>query len=192
MVLGALVIIVVGMLVINYFRDDNIGETIPDGITSEDQEDTLPTTHIVEAGETLWDISEKYYSTGYNWQDIANANNLGSADEIEEGQELVIPDVEPAESEEATPEPTITPSPSPTPLATATPEPEAEPSAEVTVDKINPGSTYIVQKGDTLWDISVRAYGTGYKWVDIARANNLANPNLIHPGNNFEIPAVEK
>ena len=50
------------------------------------------------------------------------------------------------------------------------------------------GNTYTVQKGDTLWDISVRAYGDGYRWVEIAEANNLANPDLIHSGNEFVLP----
>ncbi|HUV71729.1 MAG TPA: LysM peptidoglycan-binding domain-containing protein [Clostridia bacterium] len=43
-------------------------------------------------------------------------------------------------------------------------------------------------KGDTLWDISVRAYQDGYRWVEIAEANNLSNPNIIHPGNALTIP----
>lgn len=49
-------------------------------------------------------------------------------------------------------------------------------------------SEYVVKKGDDLWDIAVRAYADGYKWVDIARVNNLSNPDLIHPGNVFKIP----
>lgn len=43
-------------------------------------------------------------------------------------------------------------------------------------------------KGDHLWGIAVRAYGDGYKWVEIARENNLVNPNLIHPGNVLSLP----
>jgi nucleoid-associated protein YgaU len=50
------------------------------------------------------------------------------------------------------------------------------------------GNTYTVVKGDNLWDIAVRAYGDGFRWPDIARANHLANPRLIHPGNFFIIP----
>lgn len=50
------------------------------------------------------------------------------------------------------------------------------------------GSTYTVKENDTLWDIAVRAYSDGFRWEDIAKANALANPNLIHPGNVFKIP----
>jgi nucleoid-associated protein YgaU len=39
-----------------------------------------------------------------------------------------------------------------------------------------------------LWTIAVRAYGDGYKWTEIAKANKLVNPNLIHPGNVFVLP----
>ena len=50
------------------------------------------------------------------------------------------------------------------------------------------GNSYTVISGDNLWDIAVRAYGDGYRWVDIAEANNLANPDLIHRGNVFKLP----
>jgi nucleoid-associated protein YgaU len=33
------------------------------------------------------------------------------------------------------------------------------------------GSTYVVKKGDTLWQIAEARYGTGYAWVDINNAN---------------------
>ena len=50
------------------------------------------------------------------------------------------------------------------------------------------GDSYKVVEGDSLWDISVRAYGDGYKWVEIARENRLTNPDLIYPGNEFKLP----
>lgn len=49
-------------------------------------------------------------------------------------------------------------------------------------------ATYEVIKGDNLWDIAVRAYGDGYKWVEIANANNVVNPNIIHSGNILVLP----
>jgi len=30
-------------------------------------------------------------------------------------------------------------------------------------------NTYTVVKGDFLWDIAIRTYGDGYRWVDIAK-----------------------
>ena len=49
-------------------------------------------------------------------------------------------------------------------------------------------TTYTVQKDDSLWSIAVRAYGDGYQWVKIAKANNLANPDLIFSGNVLTLP----
>ena len=50
------------------------------------------------------------------------------------------------------------------------------------------GGEYQIAKGDSLWEISVRAYGDGYRWMEIAKANSLESPGLIHPGNTLTIP----
>ncbi len=52
----------------------------------------------------------------------------------------------------------------------------------------NSQRTYIVQKGDTLWGIAKRYYGNGNRYPEIARANNIANPNIIHIGQKLIIP----
>ena len=49
------------------------------------------------------------------------------------------------------------------------------------------GTTYTVQSGDTLSGIAAK-YGVSYQ--DIASANNIANPNLIYPGQTFTIPGA--
>jgi len=186
MILGAAVIIVVGLLVVNYFKNISPVENLSDGISTENI--TLPTSHTVAEGETLWNISEKYYKTGYNWVDIQEANELANANAIEKGQTLLIPDVSPRMPEEeieelatATPEATVEP--------TSTPESKQEVVAQETDSKnLITGSEYTVQRGDTLWDIAVGAYGDGYRWTEIAEANNLSNPNVIHAGNVFILP----
>jgi LysM repeat protein len=47
---------------------------------------------------------------------------------------------------------------------------------------------YRVVNGDTLWDIAQHYYGDGSKWTKISAANNIQNPNLIHPGDVLRIP----
>lgn len=42
--------------------------------------------------------------------------------------------------------------------------------------------TYEVQKGDCLWTICQKQLGDGKKYKEIARLNNIVNPNLIYPG----------
>lgn len=157
--LGFAVVLVIGMLSFNYFK----GKTQPAASVEqkEVQEEVpvaLPLTHKVVKGETLWGISEKYYRSGYNWVDVAKANKLANADRIEEGQELAIPDVKPI-------------------------MPAGETSSAQTTKK-----EYTVKTGDSLWNIAVENYQDGYRWPEIARANNLKNPGLIHAGNVLVLP----
>lgn len=169
MILGAIVIVVVGVLVVNYFKDVETGETLPAGGIVEQEGPTVTrdgkTFHIVQPGENLWKIAERYYDSGYNWVDIAKENNLSSPGLVETGQELAIPDVEPK-------------------------QPTIKEAVGLVTSEVEPitGTTYTVVHGDNLWDIAVRAYGDGYKWVEIARENQLANPDLIHAGNIFILP----
>jgi len=54
-----------------------------------------------------------------------------------------------------------------------------------------PGSTYTVKAGDTLWLIAQKQYGDGSRWPQIYEANKSvigSNPNLIHPGMVLVIP----
>ena len=59
------------------------------------------------------------------------------------------------------------------------PEPTATPAPQ----------TYTVQRGDTLSAIAKRFYGHASEYRRIAAANNIANPDLIHPGQQLVIPA---
>lgn len=165
MLLGAIVIVVVGVLVVNYFRGLETGTTLPTGETTEGPTLTRDgqTFHVVQAGDTLWAVAERYYDSGYNWVDIASANELTNPGQIDAGQELLIPDVEPKQ-------PTV---------SVFVSGSESEPIS---------GATYTVVEGDNLWNIAVRAYGDGYRWVEIALENGLENPNLIHAGNVFILP----
>lgn len=165
LVLGIAVVLVVGVLLYNFVQ--NRGTAKPAGEVATTDEQKLASgspggTHTVTAGETLWGISEKYYKTGYNWVDLASANNLTDADAIEVGQQLVIPTVTPI-------------------------QPQGQLSSGETT--VQPASkSYTVVAGDSLWKIAVAQYGNGYKWPEIARANSLGNPDLIHAGNVLTLP----
>jgi nucleoid-associated protein YgaU len=50
--------------------------------------------------------------------------------------------------------------------------------------------TYTVQPGDTLSKISKRFYGDPNKYPQIAKANNLENPDQIKAGQQLLIPAA--
>ena len=54
------------------------------------------------------------------------------------------------------------------------------------------GTTYTVKKGDCLWNIAKKFYGSGPKYTKIYDANRgiIKNPNLIYPGQVLTIPDV--
>lgn len=49
-----------------------------------------------------------------------------------------------------------------------------------------------VQSGDTLGSIALRTYGDRMRALDIARANDIANPDLIFPGQVLNLPQAER
>lgn len=129
--------------------------------------------YTVVAGDNLWMIAQKIYNSGYNWVTIAQANKIPDPNQIYVGSQLLIPEaspiVPPINKNSTSQEKKILP-PVPT---------QSQPNAA--------GSFYVVRKGDNLWNIAVSVYGNGYRWKDIARENNLANPSLIHSGNRLKI-----
>lgn len=50
-------------------------------------------------------------------------------------------------------------------------------------------TTYTVQPGDTLWSIARRFLGSGHRYTEIMRANNIADPNAVQEGTVLVIPA---
>lgn len=126
----------------------------------------IGSTYEVKAGDDLWHIAEKVYGDGYKWVVIAKANNLTNPGIINVGNSLAIPVV----------------------MKSALPTQASETPTTIQKPQNISGETYTIVHGDDLWDIAVRAYGNGYKWVDVAKANNLVNPNVIHAGNILKIP----
>lgn len=53
----------------------------------------------------------------------------------------------------------------------------------------NSTTTYTVVKGDTLSSIAQAKLGDSARWVDIARLNNLPNPDALQVGQVLKIPA---
>jgi len=134
--------------------------------------DNLPREHKVVSGETLWSIAEQFYGSGYNFVDIAQANQITNSNAIEIGQALKLPAVRvrvPLNGQLKTVTLTKT-----TPVQTS----------QIT------NNLYKVEKGDSLWTISVKAYGDGFKWTKIytANADMIKKPGVIEPGWELQIP----
>jgi len=208
LILGALIVIVLGVLIFNYFNkpSDETGDLGPSQQTTDEQGDVtkegLPGKYTVKEGDTLFLIAQKYYDDGSKYTEIIKENKLTS-DSISAGQELTIPKIETAELTSASPEASVESSPSSqpseTPSASATPEPSATPVAAPAGEKgatmTQPswgaaisGDTYTVVKGDWLSTISARAYGDLMQYNKIAQANNISNPNVIEVGTVLKIP----
>ncbi len=181
MFLGVVVVMVVGVLLFNFFRsnkpnsinmlEQESGEktTGSETETGEKAEGVLPLPqgYTVRAGDNLWKISVKFYGYGYNWVDISKENNLLNPNHLIVGQELNIPDVPVRKPIIYNNQSLSVEQPGPTPIT---------------------GDSYTVVKDDNLWNVSVRAYQDGFKWPMLAEANKLVDPNIIHPGNVLTIP----
>jgi LysM repeat protein len=68
------------------------------------------------------------------------------------------------------------------------PTPTRQPMGQQVAQPGNGNANHTVQAGDSLWDIA-RRNGTTYQ--DIARLNGIANPDLIFPGQQLQLPGAE-
>ncbi len=169
MILGALIILVVGILIFNYFKGGR--ETLGPAQQAQEVEgdvspENLPGKYTVKEDDTLFLIAEKYYKDGYKYPEIAKENNITNIDVLEKGQVLQIPKLTAEFAEE---------------LGTG--------GGDTTIwgSRIE-ADTYTVLEGDWLSKIAGRAYGDILAYQKIADANNIPNPDLIFPGQVLKIP----
>lgn len=132
--------------------------------TQVEKSSTQAKKYTIKLGDNLWQIAENEYGSGYNYVDIAKANNISNPDMILSGQIVVFPKV-------------AAKAPTRGEIAKAA-------TAKVTIKE----NEYAVKKGDYLWKIALEAYGDGYAWSRIATANNLNNPDLIFPDTKLSLP----
>lgn len=174
LVLGTLIILVIGILVFNYFNKSkaSLGPAQQSESIQDVAPNNLPGKYTVKEGDTLFTIADKYYQEGDKYTEIAKTNNLTNPDQIETGQVLEIPKVE------------VSPQPSPTST-----EQLGTGGGNTTIwgTRIE-GNTYTVVEGDWLSKIAGRAYGNIEAFDKIAKANNISNPDLIEVGTTLTIP----
>jgi len=183
MIFGVVTVLLIGILVVRMYSTnrpeitqesektkvamEKVGEVVVE--TKEDGKKypaELPEQVKVVKGDSLWTIAEKQYGSGYNWVDIAKENKLTNVNILVEGQELKLPKTPVIVLEKTTPAVT-----------------------EIAdVDISIKGDTYTVARGDHLWGIAVAAYGDGYKWSEIAKANEIYEPNYIEVGQVLKLP----
>ncbi len=83
--------------------------------------------------------------------------------------------------------PTVTPTSAPT----VTKAPESKIAAAVA----QPNQEYTIAKGDNLWRIAEKAYGSGYEWKKVYEANKSSlgnNPSSIATGTKISLPTISQ
>ena len=173
--------VVIAGLIFNYFRTTNLKSwrgtllSEQEAATTLKNDDKLIATYKVVKGDDLWHVAEKFYRSGYNYVDIMNENKITGKGVIVAGQELRIPKVEAKK------------------ITVVETKKETVKAEEKSVTSIAVGE-YVIQKGDSYWDIAVRAYGDGFQWTKIYWANKAIfnNPDMIFAGTKILIPALKK
>lgn len=166
LLLGILVVLVAGVFIFMLFRNHKPHMTQSTSSTATvDNEKVeflkqlnLPKKYTVVSGDDLVKISEKFYKSGDHWIDIARANNISNPNSVSEGTTIVIPTLAPQKKQPA-----------------------------VSQSQQNM-KTYTLQDGESIWDAAVKMYNDGYRWPDIAKANNLDNPDQVIAGMVLKIP----
>ncbi len=168
LLIGLTVVVLLITIVNNFFiKNNKTDKASTNAKTSPNKKANTSNQHnyIVKAGDNLWNIAEQAYGSGYNAYDIAAANKISDPNLISVNQKLILPSITPK-----------TPTKGEILLASST--------TKITIT----GASYTVKADDNLWNIAEQAYGDGYAWVRIAKANNLANPDIIHKGNILTLP----
>ena len=173
MLLGLAIVVVIVSLLFNFVQRGKGTVEIPGStdISLSEEANKEPKVedniYTVVAGDSLWKIAERKYNDGYTWVKIAQENNLGNAGLLAIGQKLKMPDLE--EKNVVSPEGLGT-------------------EIKAIENKIESGD-YQVMMGDSLWKIAVRAYGDGYKWVNIWQENKtlVGSPDLLEIGMTLKI-----
>ena len=159
------------------------------------------TFHIVERGETLFSIAQRYGSTV---DALAHANHLHDPTSLYVGQRLTIPTSDMETDPQATASYVVQPGDSLTGIARrhATPwQSLARLNALISPDVLYPGQVlqvpvvdgsdgrswglHMVDDGETLFDVALR-YDVPLR--DMIRANDLRNPALIYWGQPLLVP----
>lgn len=117
-------------------------------------------TYIVEKGDTLYSISRKNQIT---LAELRTANNLSENDVLKAGQKIIIPEAD---------------------IGTAAALSSSGQKSTAKISPNAPTSSYVVQKGDTLYGIARK---NGMKVPELLALNNLDNNAVIKVGQKLKI-----
>lgn len=133
--------------------------------TSTEQASGLVEQHLVESGESLWQIAQDYYGDPLLYPALAAANNLDSQAKLRVGQVIELPVLQVASQDQTSQDKQLS-------------------SSTFSVE-------YEVAPDDCLWSIAQAELGDPYRWPEIYQLNrNLigSNPDLILPKQKLQLP----
>ncbi|MEZ4611563.1 MAG: LysM peptidoglycan-binding domain-containing protein [Caldilineaceae bacterium] len=122
-----------------------------------------PFVYEVQAGDTIGSIALKF---GKDMIELIEANALTESDILSIGQKILIPDYQPT-------------------AADLTSSGGSATGSTVATDGV---VEHVVQPGETLGTIAEKY---GISSAELARANNIANPNLLREGQVLRIPGID-
>jgi nucleoid-associated protein YgaU len=164
-------------------------------------------SHPVRPGDTLYRLAQQYYGDSKLWEPLAEYNRrlLGPGNRLSVGVTLRIPprDVLLGRArlgEQGSPitAPTAGPGAAPaTPSSVPTAPPPPGRTAPSTPPRTGlaqaPATTeYVVQRGDTLGEISLKMLGTSRRWREILELNRsvIRDENALTVGTRLRLPAA--
>lgn len=127
-----------------------------DSVLEDDKNVDEQDVYVIKENDSLWKIAEKEYASGYKWTEIAKENKLENPGMLFKGQKLILPKI----------------------------GKKTDIVIKHNENKSIEKGEYKVVRGDSLWKISVKAYGDGYQWTKIWQTNKkaLRDPNKLEIG----------
>jgi nucleoid-associated protein YgaU len=138
-------------------------------------------TYAVEPNDSFWTISQKVYGTGGYFKAVQRHNRKpgANADGLEIGERILVPPVEELEQRY----------PQLCPKRRGAPQPGAR--SLPTSSQGYGGRVYVVQDGDTLFDIARYELGKASRWAEIYNMNRDqlgSDYNYVAPGTKLMLP----
>jgi len=144
------------------------GDATAEGETATRRDRRVPSTYTIAEDDTFSSIAQRYYGQARYWWAIEDANPQADPKRLAVGQTIKLPPYDQI----------VKPSQSRT--STTFPDPPS-----------GPGKVHIVGEDDSLWNIAMLHYGSGYRWNLIYEKNRSVigeNPNVLPQGMKLRIP----